>query len=135
MKQFKKGDKVTVFSDWDSRGTIKATQCIVLSCGKKQMTLALESTGENSGRNYRPSYNFDHSIYRDGTLVVSRLEGDELQAAGMDLADDYLEDARFAAHFKILNPNYTEAFILQYLRELHEPRVIIRENLVESSNI
>lgn len=55
MTPFKKNDLVTNFYRWDGAGDYGYTQAIVYSCGKKQMVLTDEITGEEMGRNYHPS--------------------------------------------------------------------------------
>lgn len=53
-KDFKKGEKVTVISSWDRKGTAIYRHAIVYSCGNKQMVLTDEATGEEIGRHFSP---------------------------------------------------------------------------------
>lgn len=127
-KQFKKGDKVTVFSSWDNAGTVYAVQAVVHSCGNKRMILTSEATGAELGNNYRPEYLPSHCIRWDGCKVVHRLGGSELWSTGMALAEYWLKSQR--AHLETLrsNPYYSSAWIARIESELHEPRFIIRES-------
>lgn len=53
-KAFNKGQLVTVFGDWNRRGTVYFRHAVVFSCGKKQMVLTDEATGEEMGRHFAP---------------------------------------------------------------------------------
>ena len=52
---FTKGQKVTHISRWNNLGDYVYRDAIVHSCGKIRMILTDEITGEEIGRNYKPS--------------------------------------------------------------------------------
>lgn len=54
-KAFNKGQLVTLFGDWDRRGTVYFRNAVVYSCGKKQMVLTDAETGEEIGRHFKPA--------------------------------------------------------------------------------
>jgi len=53
-KVFKKGQRVTLITKWDSKGTFTLTPAVVYSCGAKQMVLTHATTGVELGRHYLP---------------------------------------------------------------------------------
>lgn len=127
-KQFKKGDKVTILSSWDDAGTVYAIQAVVHSCGSKRMLLTSEATGAELGNEYHPEYLPDHCIRWEGRKVVHRLEGSELESAGMALAEYWLKAQRAYLETLRNSPYYTAAWIERVESELHEPRFLIRES-------
>lgn len=64
MKDFTKGQKVIHISLYNRNGAFTFTRAIVQSCGKKQMTLLNEKTGEMMGRNFCPLEGFK-SVHHD----------------------------------------------------------------------
>lgn len=56
-KEFTKGQKVTIVANWNRLGDFTTREAIVYSCGKKQMILTDVTTGEEIGRNFKPTAN------------------------------------------------------------------------------
>ena len=119
-KAFKKGDAVTFISDWDRKGTVTFRDAIVHSCGKKQMILTDEQTGEEIGRHFKPEIGGEMG----GTFP--RMTEEEAVAKGLEIAERVLAKER--EHFaRCLAGNNGESYdnaIRKNIAALHEPRVI-----------
>jgi hypothetical protein len=62
-KIFKKGDAVVYVVNWSRTGRIRIRNCVVYSCGKKQMVLHDPKTGKEVGHHFQPAVEqYDHSI-------------------------------------------------------------------------
>ena len=121
---FKKGDKVSVFLNWDKRGTVYAIQAEVASCGKKQMILLMPARWGEVGMVYakelfRPEYSEEVNMFTEGYQVTKRLEGEELEAMGLKLAQNFIDSVRAAVAAR---PAGNGAYLLN---ELHEPRFFV----------
>jgi hypothetical protein len=128
MTQFKKGDKVTLFRSWDDKGTVYAIQAIVHSCGKKRMILTSEETGEELGREFYPEYNEEHNTLHYGSYVTKRLEGDELTKTGEKLAQNYIDTQKKIYQQRIERDESERKYFERHIEDLHEPRLLIRDN-------
>jgi len=53
---FTKGDRVTLITRWNSKAVFTVRNAVVAAAGPKQMHLIDAETGEEMGRNYRPSH-------------------------------------------------------------------------------
>ena len=122
--RFTKGDKVTLFGDWDRRGTVWYTQAIVYSCGGKQMVLTNVASGKELGAHFSPA--------KVQPRIVPAMSNDEATAYGLELAAGILEAQRL--HFaRCLERNERwpsrgyQQVIERDRDRLHEPRVIARD--------
>lgn len=77
---FRKGDLVTMLSDWDSKGSVSVRDLVVHSCGRKQMVLVDGTGAKFQGAFFDPS----GSMFR--TRVVPRLSVADAEAAGLAFA-------------------------------------------------
>lgn len=121
IKKFKKGDLVTVISNWDSKGTVTYRHAIVHSCGPKRMTLFCETYDDCMGRNFRPDGGV-FSLY--SPLILHRLPDDEAKERCMEIARAVIksEKDRFS---KMLSEATKASHVEHYatrIAELHEPR-------------
>ena len=115
QKRFAKGDTVTLFGDWDRRGSVYYRHAVVYACGPKRMTLTCQETGDELGRNFDTHY----------ALVTPRMTEAEAVAHALQLAALLLESER--EHFqRCLLRHSTDtgycASIQRSLDALHEPR-------------
>lgn len=122
MATFKKGDRVTHFGDWDSKGTVSYRQCVVHSCGKKQMVLTDLATGEEAGRHFHP-------IAAEGTALGTRpaLSNEQAETLCLTLGAEVLvqERARFADRLQRWPDDAGfVAAMHEGIAALHEPRAI-----------
>lgn len=115
-KRFTKGDAVTLFGNWDRKGTASYRHAIVYACGPKRMTLTCAETGDELGRNFSPLSEY----------VVPRRSEEETVAHALQLAALFLDRER--EHLQRCIARYPEqvgyvAAIQRELEALHEPRV------------
>jgi len=126
-KAFKKGDRVTAISSWDNRGTVAFIQCVVRSCGAKQLLLTIEATGKPC----------DIGLWRslvpavatgDDMGVHHRLEGEALHSTLRAASLRFLNEERTRLNSAIkrtadhgLPSNFSHA-MKNTLSRLHEPR-------------
>jgi hypothetical protein len=131
---FKKGDKVTYIADWDRKGTVYFQQAVVYSCGKKQMVLTDEKTGNEMGRHFKPELgSTENRVGTNGGTYMAggvwpRLTAEEATEIGMKVAASIreFEDAHFA---RCLAGNHGEAYdrgIRESMAKLHDLKVIER---------
>lgn len=115
---FTKGQKVTYISNWDNKGTVKITNLVVASCGKKQMILVDEAGVKFQGANFRPqSEQYSHGV------VFPRLTTEEAEASALEIAAKIIayEEAHFA---RCLAGNHGEGYnnaIRKSIAKLHQP--------------
>jgi hypothetical protein len=119
--RFTKGDRVTVFGDWDRKGTVNFTQAIVYSCGGKQMVLTSAQSGHELGRHYHPA--------KVQPYIVPEMTEAEAHDYALTLAAALLAERR--AHLnRCLERNSHLAGYVRAIREdidaLHEPRSYFR---------
>ena len=120
-KAFTKGQLVTLFRNWDSKGTVRVQDLIVYSCGAKQMVLV-----DATGTKFKGSF-FDPNRSDIWTAVLPRQTETEAQAVGLKMAENFLAYER--AHIAVClekwgdAPGYRQA-MERKLSELHEPTVI-----------
>lgn len=133
MAAFKKGQLVTVLGTWDGKGTVFYQQAIVYSCGKKQMVLTDEATGEELGaRFYNP---------RIGDVSEARGNGGHWQGVFPRMSDAEAEllcleagalmliayNEHFDFRIKQWGSNLQYKASMEKSRaELHEPRAVKR---------
>jgi hypothetical protein len=125
-KAFTKGQKVTLIGSWDNKGSVYFSQAVVHSCGKKQMILTDETTGEEIGRHFRPavgSLDTVTSFNWEGTF--DRLSDDDaaalcLSAGAAVIVAVKAEIANVRRHSGDANYRWEE------IEALHEPRALKR---------
>lgn len=120
-KAFNKGDLVTYISSWDNKGTVVYRQAVVVSCGKKQMTLQTEN-GVMMGRNYHPVAGTTEGL--GGTFP--RMEGEELERVALQIAANIVasETKHFETCLAAGHGEGYDAAIRKQMNELHEPQVM-----------
>ena len=134
-KAFKKGDKVTIISDWDKKGTCSYQDAIVHSCGKKQMVLTCAETGKELGHHFRP----ERDQY-GRAAVFPRMTRDEAIAATLSFAKVIVENEIVQANNRLSQhtDERDEAFWRKYLQEIHEPRAAhideLKRKVMESAS-
>jgi hypothetical protein len=121
-KAFKKGERVTVINNWDSKGTAYVRHATVHSCGKKILRLTCDVTGDEFGNEFLPV------VAAHGEVGVRRfIDGDSLGIEAMAVAISTLEAERKELTYcrDVVGPNaghgYRDA-IQQSIEALHEPR-------------
>lgn len=125
---FKKGDLVTHFCDYDRKGTVSYRQCIVHSCGKKQMVLTDLKTGKEMGRHFRPEiggFHFDDYLVYSGTMPV--MSEEDSVAFALSIASQIVAAEKSRLERALARSGDNHYFKQNMLREidlLHEPRVI-----------
>lgn len=114
-KRFNKGDLVTLFGNWDRKGTAYYRHAIVYACGTKRMTLTCAVSGDELG----------HDFYPLTEYVVPRQSEEQTIAYALQLAESFLIKER--AHLqRCLTSSSNTAYLKVIQRdidELHEPRV------------
>lgn len=130
-KAFTKGQKVTVFGNWDGKGTAHYQQAEVVSCGVKQMALKCAVTGTMMGVHYKPVVGTisDIATAPGQTVVVPAVDDATAHSMTLEAAEVFLASYRQRyATSRACNPN--NHFYLNSINEeemsLHEPRVHIR---------
>ena len=135
-KAFKKGDMVTVISNWDSKGTVSYRHCVVHSCGLQRLVLIDAVTGKCVGRDFRPKKAKsltdvieDTNHIHFGTMIFARFSEDEIKSIVIPFAEhilalekkdierDLLDDLNHPSRVRRLESK---------LAELHEPRAYNR---------
>lgn len=115
QKRFAKGDTVTLFGDWDRKGTAWYRHAVVYACGPKRMTLTCAATGDELGRNFDPRH----------ALVTPRMTEAEAVAHALQLAALLLEQEREHIRDRIARFSTDSRFVEVMQRQfdaLHEPR-------------
>lgn len=131
-KAFKKGDMVTVLSNWDSKGTVSYRHCVVHSCGLQRLVLIDAVTDQCVGRDFRPKKAKslidvieDTSHIHFGEFTFAKLSEDEIKSIVIpfaehilvlekkDIEGDLLDDTNHPSRVRRLESR---------LAELHEPR-------------
>jgi hypothetical protein len=137
MAVFKKGDLVTLIADWDCKGTVYYQQAVVFSCGKKQMILTHEKSGEELGRHFRPELGSLEMIppsdqcygWRQAGGVFPRMTPEQAVVSGLKVAESIQNFERWRIECAIKSGgsdiNYVRA-MRQDLDALHELSVIER---------
>lgn len=88
-KAFTKGQRVTVISDWDRKGTVCVRHATVHSCGTKVLRLTCDVTGDEFGDEYAPV------VAEQGRCGVRPyLDGESLAVEAMAVATNQLEAER-----------------------------------------
>jgi len=131
-KEFKKGQAVIHFSNWDSKGTWYFRRAIVKSCGAKQMTLEAVDSGEMMGCNFRPNSDTHYTLTWQGqertaqhsACTMADMTDEEAHAVCIRMAEGTLAQER--EHFanclkRNAGAGYDNA-IKRKQAELHEPR-------------
>lgn len=133
-KEFKKGQVVVCFCNYDSKGTWTWRRALVISCGAKRMHLQDVTTGQNMGADFRPNSSRTYSSTWQGNTVVQNyrhftladMSDAEAHQVALEAAAIYLDDQR--AHYaRCLAQGSGRAYdasIQRNLDALHEPRVI-----------
>jgi hypothetical protein len=121
-KAFKKGDRVTVISSWDSKGTVSVRHATVHSCGVKVLRLTCDITGDEFGHDRSPV------VAAPGECGVHPfIDEASLEAAATVVAIAYIEKQK--AHFDdcIARNRDGNHHYLRHMAEekaaIHEPRV------------
>lgn len=121
---FSKNEAVTLFQNWDRKGTVKVTNLYVYSCGKKQMILVDDQGVKFGGRNFLPTveqHDMDevHPVMTDEAAEAHALEMGARIAASVKAR----KEAAIAHYGKPETDGYTKA-VRRDIAELHEPRCI-----------
>ena len=127
-KAFAKGDKVTYLTNWDGKGTVTFQHAVVYACGKKQMGLTDDATGEEMGRHFRPENAAEVWCRGDGTFL--RLTDEAATEIGLIFAAQILvsERAGYARRIEYAERerfSYWEGYVEGMRKDrakLHEPR-------------
>lgn len=136
-KEFKKGQKVVVFSSWDGKGTWTYTRAVVKSCGVKQMTLLNAATEEMMGNHFAPNSEKTYSINWQGKVIVKNhthftmadMTEDEAISVCLEAAKAYLAEKNEHYDECIARNADKESYCNSINRdraELHEPRAVSR---------
>ncbi|MNE47950.1 hypothetical protein D3C77_13380 [compost metagenome] len=131
-KEFKKGQEVVYFHDWDRKGTWFFRRAVVMSCGAKKMTLAALDGGEMMGRNFRPDSTHLYTVPYQGKqyerqhadCTLPTMSDEEAHAMCIKLAEGTLAQER--RHYEMcISGNHGEAYTNSMRRDLallHEAR-------------
>lgn len=130
---FRKGQPVTLFSDWDRKGSVRVANLTVHSCGKKQMILVDESGAKFEGSNFLPSVGQYPSQRISETErfhfaeVHPRMSDEDAESYALHLGAKFVEKHR-ADMEELIKGSSGDTGYIQAMRkkiaELHEPRVI-----------
>jgi hypothetical protein len=126
-KAFKKGDRVTVITNWDGgKGTVAVRHATVHSCGSKVLRLTCDITGDEFGSELVPA------VAAPGEWGVRPfIEGAALEAEGLAVAKGLIEKerahlndciARNRADARDFCPRYIK-YMEGEIAAIHEPRV------------
>jgi hypothetical protein len=126
MTTFTKGQPVTVFQQYDGKGTVSVTDLFVYSCGKKQMVLVDAAGAKFEGRLFRPQ----EEQWGRHNYVKPRMDRQDATAFALELGAAYAADERTRLERCIApeggpkSNGYTMA-IRKELAALHEPRALL----------
>jgi hypothetical protein len=133
-KAFIKGQEVTYFHNWDSRGTVSYRHARVFSCGNKQMVLTDLETGEELGRAFRPEIGDATKVQLFTGYTFPRMSDDEAVATGLKIGKAIVE-AQNARYDECIRRNSDSASYCERTEkersELHEPRCLPRSSLTK----
>ena len=136
-RAFTKGQPVTLFQNWDSKGTIRVVDLIVHSCGVKQMVLVDATGAKFEGRNFHASVSQSFGGWYRGEVinqVQPRMTVAEAEAFALDLGAlhnrlerlhiaDRIQDALTGIYKDApTTPGYVRG-MEKHEADLHEPRV------------
>lgn len=133
-KTFKKGDRVTFYSNWDRKGTVKMTRLTVHAAGQKEMTLVDDAGVKYAGHHFRPQVlQAGHVLPTDDirgySEVHHRMDDAAETALALQLGERFVAYERdhyarcLQMHTGPENDGYRKA-ITADLNGLHEPRAI-----------
>lgn len=135
-KEFKKGQVVIHFSNYDSKGTWSWTRAVVKSCGNVKMTLENAETGAMMGANFFPDSRRTYIINWKGEefiknyayFTLADMTDAEAHSIAVGAAMIYLADQRkhYAACLAQGNGAGYDAAINKEAAQLHEPRSLKR---------
>lgn len=127
MAKFKKGDRVYLLSDYDSAGTIRVSEWIVGSWGKRQAHLT-SAAGNLQARIYTDPAQISGVSDGHGNYVAAQrvlpVDGTDVEAIALDMASALLAARRSHAEYVVNLPAYATQTVEHRTRDLHEPRVL-----------
>ena len=133
---FKKGQEVTLITNWDSKGTFAYTHAVVYSCGQKQMVLTDAGNGREMGRNFAPAPGrLQAGIEEKGGVAYHYLPGgtfprmtdEEAEAACLQAGAAH--NAYYAAYWEELKTKawaHAPEVMDKEIAALHEPCAVNR---------
>lgn len=121
-KAFKKGERVTVITDWDWKGTVAVRHATVHSCGTNVLRLTCDVTGDEFGHEYYPV------VAAPGACGVRPfIEGAELEAEVTAVANGVIKKQHAHFDYCIESERDGSPRYLKHMAEekaaIHEPRV------------
>lgn len=126
-KAFKKGDLVTIISNWDRKGTVVYRPGVVHSCGAKQMTIYCPIKGDEIGHHFQPKR-------AEGNMlgVHARMSDEQAEAIALACGADVVADEKRRMEAAIAHYGYPETdgytrAVRKGIAELHEPRAMSHE--------
>lgn len=124
-RAFKKGEQVTLLTNWDSKGTVAYRHCVVHSCGLKRLVLLDAETGQCIGRDFTPEKAESvNDLISAHFGIFRRLSEDEVKALAIPCAENILAEQKTHIE-RSLEDSPNENCRLRQLKELealHEPR-------------
>ncbi len=135
-KEFKKGQMVIHFSNWDGKGTWCFTRAVVKSCGNVKMTLQNAETGDMMGTNFFPDTRRTYTSKWNGEEITQNyryftttdMTDDEAHELCIKAAEIFLADERRHYDNCLAQGNGAayDAAINREIAKLHEPRSLKR---------
>jgi hypothetical protein len=122
-KAFTKGDRVTIISNWDRKGTVVYRPGIVHSCGKKQMTIYCPVKGDEIGHHFQPKRaegnvcGVHPAMSDEAAIAIALIAG----------ADKKARSERAIAHYGYGEDHGYTKSVRRGIAELHEPRALSHE--------